>query len=82
MIQDPRAVARGNFGAVLVAARDAPMGGVMLHNHPTGSLEPSDADMRIAGQLYDQGVGTVIVIMLLWICMWLLSHPSSGNESL
>ena len=61
VIQDPRAVARGNFGAVLVAARDAPMGGVMLHNHPSGDLEPSDADMRIAGQLYDQGVGTVIV---------------------
>ena len=53
VIQDPRAVARGNFGAVLVAARDAPMGGVMLHNHPSGDLEPSDADMRIAGQLYD-----------------------------
>ena len=33
----------------------------MLHNHPSGALEPSDADMRIAGQLYDQGVGTVIV---------------------
>ena len=61
VIQDPRAVARGNFGAVLVAARDAAMGGVMLHNHPSGTLEPSDADMRIAGQLYDQGVGTVIV---------------------
>ena len=61
VIQDPRAVARGNFGAVLVAARDAAMGGVMLHNHPSGALEPSDADMRIAGQLYDQGVGTVIV---------------------
>tara|TARA_B100000959_G_scaffold230226_1_gene246153 strand:- start:5222 stop:7837 length:2616 start_codon:yes stop_codon:yes gene_type:complete len=61
VIQDPRAVARGNFGAVLVAARDAAMGGVMLHNHPSGDLEPSDADMRIAGQLYDQGVGTVIV---------------------
>ena len=61
VIQDPRAVARGNFGAVLVAARDAAMGGVMLHNHPSGALEPSDADMRIAGQLYDQGIGTVIV---------------------
>ena len=61
VIQEPRAVARGNFGAVLVAARDAAMGGVMLHNHPSGALEPSDADIRIAGQLYDQGVGTVIV---------------------
>jgi ATP-dependent DNA helicase DinG len=37
------------------------MGGAMLHNHPSGDLEPSDADMRIAGQLYDQGIGTVIV---------------------
>ena len=61
VIQEPRAVARGNFGAVLVAARDAAMGGVMLHNHPSGALEPSDADMRIAGQLYEQAVGTVIV---------------------
>jgi ATP-dependent DNA helicase DinG len=61
VIQNPRAVARGNFGAVLVAARDAAMGGAMLHNHPSGDLEPSDADMRIAGQLYDQGIGTVIV---------------------
>ena len=61
VIQEPRAVARGNFGAVLVAARDVPEGGVMLHNHPSGDLEPSDADMRIAGQLYDQGIGTVIV---------------------
>jgi hypothetical protein len=40
VIGDPRAVARGNFEAVLVAARGAPEGGVMLHNHPSGVLEP------------------------------------------
>jgi ATP-dependent DNA helicase DinG len=61
VIGDPRAVARGNFEAVLVAARGAPEGGVMLHNHPSGVLEPSDADMRVAAQLYEQGIGTAIV---------------------
>ena len=61
IVRDPRAVARGNFEAVLVAARDAPVGGVMLHNHPSGSLEPSDADMRVAGHVYEQGLGTAIV---------------------
>lgn len=60
-VHDPRAVSRGNFEAVLVAARDAREGSVMLHNHPSGVLEPSDADMRVAAQLYDQGVGTAIV---------------------
>jgi ATP-dependent DNA helicase DinG len=60
-VHDPRAVSRGNFEAVLVAARDASEGGVMLHNHPSGVLEPSDADMRVASQLYERGLGTAIV---------------------
>lgn len=60
-IHAPRAVSRGNFEAVLVAARDAADGGVMIHNHPSGVLEPSDADMRVAAQLYEQGLGTAIV---------------------
>jgi ATP-dependent DNA helicase DinG len=59
-VEDPRAVSRGNFQAVLVAARGAPEGGVMIHNHPSGTLEPSEADMGVAAQLYDQGIGTAI----------------------
>jgi ATP-dependent DNA helicase DinG len=61
VVNEPRAVARGSFAAVLVAARDAPEGGVMLHNHPSGDLEPSEADIGVAGQLYEQGLGTAIV---------------------
>ncbi len=61
VVRQPRAVARGNFEAVLVAARDATEGSVMLHNHPSGLLEPSDADMRVAALLYDQGIGTAII---------------------
>ncbi len=61
VVHEPRAVARGNFGAVLVAARDAEEGGVMIHNHPSGTLEPSEADLGIAAQLYERGLGTAIV---------------------
>lgn len=61
VVQNPRAVARGNFEAVLVAARGAEAGGVMLHNHPSGNLEPSGADMNVAAHLYEQGIGTAIV---------------------
>ena len=61
VVRRPRAVSRGNFQAVLVAARDAEQGEVMLHNHPSGVLEPSDADMNIAAQIYEQGLGTAIV---------------------
>jgi ATP-dependent DNA helicase DinG len=61
VVRNVRAVARGSFAAVLAAARDAPEGGVMLHNHPSGDLEPSQADMGVAAQLYEQGLGTAIV---------------------
>jgi len=61
MVHDPRAVSRGNHEAVLVAARDAAEGGVMIHNHPSGVLEPSEADLRVAAALYEQGLGTAIV---------------------
>jgi ATP-dependent DNA helicase DinG len=57
----PRAVARGNRGAVLAVARDAPQGAVMIHNHPSGDLEPSAADLAVAATLHESGLGTAIV---------------------
>ena len=57
----PRAVARGNHQAVLVAARDANAGEVMVHNHPSGVLDPSEADLSVAARLYEMGLGTAIV---------------------
>jgi ATP-dependent DNA helicase DinG len=55
-----RAVARGHRTAVLAAARDAEPGGLLIHNHPTGDLEPSDADLEVAAELYAQGLGLAI----------------------
>jgi ATP-dependent DNA helicase DinG len=60
-LMNPRAVARGNRGAVLAASRDAPEGSVMVHNHPSGDLEPSGADLAVAASLYEAGVGSAIV---------------------
>ncbi len=61
LVVRPRAVARGNRSAVLAAARDAPEGGVMIHNHPSGDLEPSHADLAVAARIHEDGLGTVVV---------------------
>lgn len=54
-------MARGNRDAVLAAAKDARAGDILLHNHPSGQLEPSAADLAIAARVYEAGVGTGIV---------------------
>lgn len=60
-ISDPRVVARGHASAVLAAVRDPDPGGVVLHNHPSGELTPSRADLEVAARLWDEGLGFAIV---------------------
>ncbi len=60
-IVNPRAVARGNQHAVLAAARDASAGEIFLHNHPSGRLDPSEADLALAARIYEDGLGTGII---------------------
>lgn len=60
-ITGARAVARGHGTAVLAAVRDADPGSLVIHNHPSGDLTPSEADLRIAADLYSQGIGLAIV---------------------
>ena len=59
-IVEPKAVARGNKAAVLAVAGGAEEGGVMIHNHPSGELEPSDADLGVAARVYEEGLGSAI----------------------
>ncbi len=49
--------ARGTAQAVLALRPYLDSGDVVIHNHPSGNLEPSAADFRIASQLGDQGIG-------------------------
>jgi ATP-dependent DNA helicase DinG len=55
------AVARGTVDMVLALPGVAARGQMLLHNHPSGVLEPSQADLHVAARLHDAGVGFGIV---------------------
>lgn len=59
-VRDPEVVARGNRTAVPAALRDGQAGTVLIHNHPSGRLDPSDADLEVAARLADEGTGFAI----------------------
>lgn len=54
-------VARGSRTAVPALDQAATAGEVVIHNHPSGDLTPSEADLRVASRLGNQGIGFIIV---------------------
>ncbi len=56
-----RVVARGDVRSVLALPGFAQRGELLLHNHPSGNLEPSNPDLEIAARMHDDGVGFAIV---------------------
>ncbi|MDR1129093.1 MAG: ATP-dependent DNA helicase DinG [Treponema sp.] len=65
LVARAQVLARGNEGAVL-ARRENPFGGeggadVLIHNHPSGFLVPSDNDLAIAARAAEDGTGSFIV---------------------
>jgi ATP-dependent DNA helicase DinG len=56
-----RAVARGTVDMVLALPAVAQRGEMLLHNHPSGRLEPSAPDLNVAARLHDGGVGFAII---------------------
>jgi ATP-dependent DNA helicase DinG len=59
-VVEPRVIARGNAAAVLALLRDPEPGGLLIHNHPSGILEPSEDDLAVAAALWEQGLGFAI----------------------
>jgi ATP-dependent DNA helicase DinG len=53
--------ARGNEEAVPVLSPHLAEGDVIIHNHPSGGVHPSTADLSIASRLGNQGIGFFIV---------------------
>src|SRR5690606_11573747 len=47
--------------SVLALPGFAEPGEILLHNHPSGLLEPSQADMEVAARIHENGVGFGIV---------------------
>ncbi len=60
LIQTARVAARGDVRSVLALPGFANRGELLLHNHPSGWLEPSDADLEVAARLHDDGIGFAI----------------------
>jgi ATP-dependent DNA helicase DinG len=58
--QTARVVARGDVESVLALPGFANRGEMLLHNHPSGWLEPSEADLAVAARLHDDGIGFAI----------------------
>jgi ATP-dependent DNA helicase DinG len=56
-----RVLARGNRHAVPALLQVPRPGEVVIHNHPSGQLAPSDPDISVASALGNNGVGAYIV---------------------
>ncbi|MGQ0714722.1 MAG: helicase C-terminal domain-containing protein [Gemmatimonadaceae bacterium] len=56
-----RVVSRGDVRSVIALPGVAERGEMLLHNHPTGELDPSDADLDVAARFHDGGVGFGII---------------------
>lgn len=55
------AIARGNQRAVPAILSRATPGQMVLHNHPSGNLTPSDADLDLASICGNNGIGFAII---------------------
>lgn len=61
LVADVDVYAMGNKHAVPAIIKEAKYGDIIIHNHPDGILEPSDADLEIASYLGSNGIGCYIV---------------------
>lgn len=60
VVQTARVAARGDVQSVLALPGFANRGELLVHNHPSGLLEPSEADLIVAARLHDDGIGFAI----------------------
>ncbi|MDF1502781.1 helicase C-terminal domain-containing protein [Roseisolibacter sp. H3M3-2] len=61
VVRSARVVARGDVRSVLALPGFAERGEMLVHNHPSGLLEPSNADLEVASRIFGNGVGFGIV---------------------
>jgi len=83
IICEVEAIARGSKVAVPAIITRASCGEVVIHNHPSGDLTPSSADMDIASVCGNQGIGFAIVDNDCQRCYLVVSpHTEQKGERL
>ncbi len=60
-IVDCNILARGNENMVPAIVTDLKPGTIIIHNHPSGDLTPSAADIRLASRMGNKGIGFAII---------------------
>jgi ATP-dependent DNA helicase DinG len=61
VVTGARVLARGTVDMVLACPGALGRGDMLLHNHPGGRLDPSNADLDVAARLHDAGAGFGII---------------------
>ncbi len=61
LVHEVDAAGRGNESAAPALFPFMESGDVVIHNHPSGVLRPSDADLQVASRLGNQGIGFYII---------------------
>jgi ATP-dependent DNA helicase DinG len=61
VVRTARVVSRGDVSSVLALPGFAERGEMLVHNHPSGVLEPSGPDLEIAARIHDDGIGFGII---------------------
>ena len=61
VIQTARVASRGNVESVLALPGFARRGEMLVHNHPSGLLEPSGPDYDVAARVHEDGIGFGII---------------------
>lgn len=61
LVCDVRVASRGHESAVPVVPAALETAEVLIHNHPSGRLAPSEADLGIASRMAERGTGFYIV---------------------
>ena len=64
-IYDLRRAAMGNSNSVPAVIATAQPGEILIHNHPSGNVSPSAADLEVAARAAEKSVGSYIVDNLL-----------------
>lgn len=61
IVESVQVVARGNQNLVPAITNVAHTGDVVIHNHPSGVLQPSEPDAMIASRVGNEGIGFFII---------------------
>ena len=79
VVHEVTVAARGNRHAVPVLAPYVDGADLLLHNHPSGELEPSAADLAVAAYVGEQGKGFCIVDNEV-SRIYVVTEPVPGRE--